>query len=73
MTWNLPGSSGYYGTPVMKPWQLIVIAAAVVIVAAVGWYVYEQQNRTLLSVETPGGSIEVNESGNGVSVEVNGQ
>jgi len=54
----------------MKPWHLIVIAA-VIVVAVGAWYVYQQQNRTLLSVQTPGGSIEINENNEGVSVEVN--
>ena len=56
----------------MKPWHWIAIAA-VIVVAVGGWYWYQQQNRTLLSVQTPGGSIEVNENSEGVSVEVNGQ
>ena len=56
----------------MRNWQLIAIAAAVIVVAAVAWYLYDQSNRTLLSIETPGGSIEVNENSEGVSVQVDG-
>ena len=56
----------------MKSLPFIVLA--VVIVAAIaGWYWYEQQNRTLLSVETPAGSLQINENRDGVSVNVNGQ
>lgn len=56
----------------MRPWHWMALAALIV-VAVGGWYWYQQQNRTLLSVETPGGSLTINENNNGVSVEVNGQ
>jgi hypothetical protein len=56
----------------MKPWHWIAIAV-VITIAAGGWYFYQQQNRTLLSVETPAGSLQINENSEGVSVEVNGQ
>lgn len=56
----------------MKNLPLILVVVAI-LAALAGWYWYEQQNRTLLSVETPAGSLQVNENANGVSVNVNGQ